>query len=73
MNKSMIKQALKRRAKGADFITQNGVKESMGWGKDRTREVLQDLDCIPSGNSKQYLIDEVAEKIFAQVERSCGS
>lgn len=73
MNKSMIKAALKRRANGSDFISQNGVMKSMGWGKDRTRNTLRGLDCIPSGNRKQYMIDEVAEKIFAEVERSWES
>ncbi len=70
MNKSEIKRTLKRRANGAEFITQNGVREAMGWGKDRTRDLLRGLDCIPSGRAKQYMIDEVAAKIFAEVERS---
>ena len=70
MTRTAIKKALQHQAKGAAFITQNGVKATMGWGKDRTRTVLQGLDCIPSGRSKQYLIDEVAEKIYAEVERS---
>lgn len=69
MNKSMIKAALKRRANGSDFISQNGVMKSMGWGKDRTRNMLKGLDCIPSGKAKQYMIDEVAARIFAEVER----
>lgn len=70
MNKSTIKKTLQKRAGGAEFITQNGVRQAMGWGKDRTRNILRGLDFIPSGTSKQYLIDEVAAKIFAEVERS---
>ena len=70
MNKSAIKKTLKRRTKGAEFITQSGVREAMGWGKDRTRDLLKGLDFIPSGTSKQYMVDEVADRIFAEVERS---
>lgn len=69
MNKTTIKNTLKRRAGGAEFITMNGIREAMGWGKDRTRNTLKGLDFIQSGNRKQYMIDEVAARIFAEVER----
>lgn len=69
MNKTSIKKTLQRRAGGAEFITMNGISKAMGWGKDRTRKLLKGLDFIPSGNAKQYMVDEVAARIFAEVER----
>ena len=70
MNRTTIKKALQHQANGAEFITQNGVKVTMGWGNDRTIRTLKPLDFIRSGRTKQYLIDEVAERIFEDVERS---
>ena len=69
MNKSQIKKTLKKASKGAEFITQNAVKNCMGWGNDRTYEALSGLDWIRRGRTKQYSVDEVADRIFAQVEK----
>lgn len=73
MNKSTIKRTLQRRAGGAEFISQNQVKECMGWGNDRTIATLKPLDCIRRGRTKQYSIDEVAARIFEEVERGYQS
>lgn len=70
MNKSQIKRTLKKASKGAEFISQNAIKGCMGWGNDRTYETLKGLDWIRRGRTKQYMVDEVADRIFAQVERS---
>lgn len=70
MNKTMIKKCLKRSARGSEFITQNEVKKCMGWGNNRTMETLRGLDCIRRNRTKQYSIDEVADRIFADMERS---
>lgn len=68
MNRTMIKKALRAGAGGAEFINQNQVKKTMGWGNSRTQSTLAGLDCIRMQRNKQYLIDEVADRIFAQME-----
>ena len=73
MNKSAIKKILKQAAKGEEFITQNEVKKCMGWGNDRTVATLKPLDCIRRSRTKHYLIDEVAARIFEDVERGYQS
>lgn len=73
MNKSTIKKTLQKSAKGKEFITQNEVKKCMGWGNDRTISTLKSLDCIRRSRTKHYLIDEVAAKIFEDVERGYQS
>ena len=70
MNRTTIKRALKRASGGAEFINQNTVKTCMGWGNDRTMDVLKGLDFIRQKNTKQYDIDEVSARIYEQVERS---
>lgn len=70
MTRTTIKKALKRAAGGAEFINQNQVKAGMGWGNDRTMDTLKGLDFIRQKNTKQYDIDEVAERIYESVERS---
>lgn len=69
MNKSSIKRILKSAAGGAEFITQNEVKKCMGWGNTRTIETLKQLDCIRRSRTKQYSIEEVAARIFEEIER----
>ena len=67
MNKSVIKTALRRGAGGAEFINQNQVKKIMGWGNTRTQNTLEGLSYIKMARNKQYLIDDVADRIFAQM------
>ena len=73
MNKSTIKKVLQSSARGDQFITQNEVKKCMGWGNSRTIETLKPLDCIRRARTKHYLIDDVAAKIFEDVERGYQS
>ena len=73
MNKTTIKKVLHAAARGDQFITQNEVKKCMGWGNDRTIETLKPLDCIRRSRTKHYLIDEVAARIFEDVERGYQS
>ena len=69
MTRAQIKKILKKASKGAEFITQNAVKNCMGWGNDRTYEALRGLDWIRRGRTKQYAVDDVTDRIFAQVEK----
>ena len=70
MNRTTIKRALKSAAGGAQFIDRQTVKVCMGWGNGRTDETLRGLDFIRLSQRKQYDIDEVAARIFEQVERN---
>jgi len=40
----------------------------MGWGSERTNEVVKGLDFIRRGRTRQYAADEVAAKIYEQTE-----
>lgn len=67
MNKSDIKRTLTQCVGGKAFITRGEIKAIMGWGNDRSMELVKGLDCITAGRTKQYLIDEVAAKIATQL------
>lgn len=73
MKKSKIKAVLKSSVKGAEFINQNQVKKVMGWGNDRTVKTLEGLDYICMNRTKQYLVDDVADRIFAQMVSGAAS
>ena len=67
MKKSKIKAVLKSSVKGAEFINRSQVKRVMGWGNDRTAKTLDGLDYICMERTKQYLVDDVADRIYAQM------
>lgn len=70
MNKSSIKQILLRETGGAGVINASQVKRAMGWGNDRTGEILKKLDFIRRNRIKQYDIDETAEVIAESIEKA---
>lgn len=70
MNKTDIKNTLKRESGGKSFVTKGDIKRIMGWGNDRTAETVKGLDCIRAGKTRQYLVDEVAARISTQIEKS---
>lgn len=70
MNKTDIKNTLKRETGGKSFVTKGDIKRIMGWGNDRTAATVKGLDCIKAGRTRQYLVDDVAARISAQIEKS---
>lgn len=72
MDKRTIAASLRKTAGGGQYITQNGVKTCMGWGFGRTTETLKGLSYLRRKKTKQYDIDEVAEKISEDLERSAA-
>ena len=70
MNKTTIKNCLRKTARGDQFITQNEVKKCMGWGNTRTQTTLRGLDCIRRKRTKLYAIDEVADVIYSDIKKS---
>ena len=68
MNKTSIKKALMRSAAGAEFVNRGHIKRCMGWGNDRTGQTVKGLDYIVLGRTRQYDVDEVAARIYEQVE-----
>lgn len=68
MTKTSIRNALQRAANGAEFINLNQLKTGMGWGNDRTYKTVEGLGYITQGRNRQYDIDEVAARIYQQVE-----
>lgn len=68
MNKTSIKKKLSQET-GTGFINANQLKKVMGWGNDRTRATLKNLDFIRLNKTKQYDVDEVATVIAESIER----
>ena len=68
MNKQTIRNALQRAAGGAEFINRQQIKAGMGWGNDRAYKTVEGLSYITQGRNRQYDIDEVAARIYQQVE-----
>lgn len=69
MNKTTIKNALKRTAGGAEFITQGDIKRSLHCGNDRAAEIVKGLEYFKIGRTKKYDVEEVASAIYAYVEQ----
>ena len=68
MTKTSIRKALQRSAGGAEFVNIQQIKRCMGWGNDRTYETVKGLGFIRLGRTRQYDVDEVAAKIYQQME-----
>lgn len=68
MTKTSIRKALQRAAGGAEFINRQQIKSCMNWGNDRVNEAVKPLCFIRQGRTRQYDVDEVAARIFEQVE-----
>lgn len=68
MTKTSIRKALQRTAGGAEFVNRQHIKSCMGWGNERTNEVVKGLDFIRRGRTRQYAAEEVAARIYEQTE-----
>ena len=68
MTKTSIKQKLQTTVKGAGYVNRGDIKRCMGWGNDRVNELVKPLDYIRRGRTRQYDIDDVAARIWEQVE-----
>lgn len=68
MTKTSIKQKLQSTVGGASFINRGDIKRCMGWGNERVNELVRPLSYIKRGRTRQYDIDEVAARIYEQVE-----
>ena len=68
MTKTSIRKALQRSAGGAEFVNRQQIKSCMNWGNDRANEIVKTLDFIRRGRTRQYDVNEVAAKIYEQVE-----
>lgn len=68
MTKTSIRKALQRAAGGAEFINRQQIKSCMNWGNDRVNEAVKPLGFIRQGRTRQYDVDEVAARIYEQVE-----
>lgn len=67
MNRTTIRKALQRSAGGAEFITQGDIRRCIGCGSDRAAEIVRDLDFIRFNRTKQYFVDDVADRILQYV------
>ncbi len=70
MTKTSIKKILQRECGGAGLINRQQVRRALGWGNERTSELLRNLDYIESIRTKLYDVDEVAEELMAQVVKA---
>ena len=69
MTRTSIRKSLQRSSAGAEFVNREQISRCMGWGNDRVNEVVKGLDYIRKNRTRQYDEDEVAARIFEQVER----
>ena len=69
MTKTSVKKLLQRAANGAEFITKGDIKRAIGCGNDRAVEITKGLDYICFQRTRQYDVDEVAERIMESVVR----
>ena len=67
MNKQDLKRELKVYSRGSTFINLSQIGRCLGWGSDRTRELMADCEHLP-GRAHLYYIGDVADRIMAQRE-----
>lgn len=63
MNKTSIKRSILDYTGGAPFVSVSSLAKMLGVGRDSTRALLQGLPYIPQGRRKDYLVDDVAERL----------
>ena len=69
MDRKTIETVLRTASGGSPFICKNQIKTGLCWGSDRVARYTRNLDGIKVGKGKKlYLIKEVAESIYADVE-----
>lgn len=68
MNRTTIRKALQRSANGAEFVTQGDIRRCIGCGSDRAAEIVEGLGFIRFNRTKQYDVDEVADRIWQHTE-----
>lgn len=65
MNKQDIVRDIKKET-GTTWPSISQIAEYMGIGRDSARDLVQGLDCFPTGKSKKYLANDVADRILAR-------
>lgn len=68
MTKTSIKQKLMKASGGAEYVNRGDIRRCMGWGNERVNNLVKPLSFIRRGRVRQYDIDEVAARIYEQVE-----
>ena len=68
MTKNSIREKLRKTAHNAEYVTRGEIKTCMGWGNDRVNDLVGPLNFIRRGRTRQYDVDEVAVRIWEQVE-----
>ena len=66
MKKQDLIRALEREA-GSSFPNTSQIAKFMGVSRERVRsEIVHGLECIESGRSRQYFVNDVADRILSQ-------
>ncbi len=68
MTKSEIIRQLKTEH-NSSFLPLNKAAKALGVGKDRMRKILEDTDYLEVGNSRRYLISDVADALLKMQRR----
>lgn len=63
MTKKQIKEELMKFNEERPFISLSGIAQAMRLGKDSTRSMVSGLPYIQNGNRKDFLIEDVAERL----------
>lgn len=64
MNRQEIIRDLKKET-GTSFPNVSQIAKYMGVSRDRVREMVAGCECLVSGRSKQYFVNDVADRILA--------
>ena len=65
MDRQRTRRALEQAAKGQSFINVKEVAEALGVQSETVQaNYLRDLEYLPNGHSKLYLIDDVLDVIM---------
>lgn len=73
ITKSSIKKELLAWNSKRSFIIVSELAEALHIGRDATRSFVIGLDYIQQGNRKDFLVDEVAERLASMKESGGGA
>ena len=70
MTRTSIKKILLTATNGAGLINRQRIKRALGWGNPRVDELTRGLDFVRLKRTKLYDVDEVAARVYLQVEKA---
>lgn len=69
MDKKEVSTALKKHCKGASFISCSQLETFLGFGHNKTADILAELDALEVNGRRKYFIGDVAGALMERVSR----